>query len=302
VPPAAGALAVPLPALDDPEGAAVPDGLPPVIDAHVHVFPDRLMGAVRAWFDAHGWPVRYRLDSEALIEFLLRRGIEHLVLLLYAHRPGMARDLNRYVAGLCRGQPRVTGLATVFPGEPGAAEILEEGFALGLAGVKLHQHVQCFEADSAGVREVCRVCAGADKPLLAHLGREPRSPSYRCDPHALCAAAHVERLLVEFPGLRLCVPHLGADEFAAYRRLCGKFDNLWLDTTMMLAGYFRGLQPPPLTEYPEDRLLYGTDFCHLPYAWDRELRRIRDLDLPPARLEKLLAGNARTLFDIPRVG
>ncbi len=293
-----GALAVPLPCLDDPEGSKVPDGLPPVIDGHVHVFPDRLMAAVRNWFDQHGWPVRYRLGSEALIAFLLQRGIEHLVLLHYAHRPGISRELNRYVAGLCRENPRVTGLATVFPGEPGAADILAEGFALGLAGVKLHQHVQCFETDTPAVREICQVCADAGKPLLAHFGREPRSPSYRCDPHKLCSADHVERLLADFPTLRLCVPHLGADEFAAYRRLCGKFDNLWLDTTMMLADYFPGIHSPPLTEFPEDRLIYGTDFCNLPYAWDRELCRIRDMGLSDARMEKLLAGNARRFFDI----
>ena len=294
----AGALAVPLPCLDDLEAAMVPDGLPPVIDAHVHVFPDRLMEAVRGWFDEHGWPVRYRMGSEELIAFLLQRGIEHLVLLHYAHRPGLARELNQYVAGLCRGNPRVTGLATVLPGEPAAGAILAEGCELGLAGVKLHQHVQCFETDTPAVRDICQVCADAGKPLVAHFGREPRSPGYRCDPHKLCSADHVERLLADFPGLRLCVPHLGADEFAAYRRLCKKFDNLWLDTTMMLAEYFPGIHPPPLTEFPEDRLIYGTDFCHLPYSWDRELRSIRSMNLSAARLEKLLAGNARRFFGI----
>ena len=65
---------------------------------------------------------------------------------------------------------------------------------------------------------------------------------------------------------------------------------------MMLADYFLGIHPPPLTEFPEDRLLYGTDFCHLPYAWDRELCLIRDMGLSSARREKLLAGNVRRFF------
>ena len=38
-----GMLDGPLKGLNDPEGASVPAGLPPVIDAHVHLFPDRLM-------------------------------------------------------------------------------------------------------------------------------------------------------------------------------------------------------------------------------------------------------------------
>ncbi|MFU8856034.1 MAG: amidohydrolase family protein [Deferrisomatales bacterium] len=295
----AGALASRLPALDDPEGARVPAGLPPVTDAHVHVFPDGLMGAVRRWFDVHGWPVRYRLSSEELVAFLLGRGVERLVLLHYAHRPGMARELNRYVAGLCAGSPRLTGLATVFPGEEGAADVLEEAFGLGLAGVKVHQHVQCFDPDGPGLREVCAVCEGADRPLVAHLGREPKSPAYRCDPHTHCAVDKVARLLRDFPRLRLCVPHLGADEFDAYAALCRRWDNLWLDTTMMLSGYFPGLRPPPLTRFREDRVLYGTDFCHLPYAWDRELRRIQAAGLTDGHLERLLGRNAEELFALP---
>ncbi len=295
----AGALAAPLPALDDIEGAVVPADLPPVIDAHVHVFPDPLMSAVRRWFDEHGWPVRYRLTSAELIAFLLDRGVERLVLLHYSHRPGMARELNRYVAGLCAGDSRVTGLATVFPGEHDAAEVLEEAFGLGLAGVKLHQHVQCFDPDGQGFRDVCEVCEASGRPLVAHLGRAPKSPAYRCDPHVLCAAEKVGRLLRDFPGLRLCVPHLGADEFEAYAELCRRHENLWLDTTMMLSGYFPGVRPPPLTRFPEDRVLYGTDFCHLPYAWDRELRRIRESGLTDGHLERLLGRNAQELFSLP---
>ncbi|MBE0617539.1 MAG: amidohydrolase [Proteobacteria bacterium] len=293
-----GALAASLPALDDVEGSVVPPDLPPVMDAHVHVFPDALMEAVRRWFDAHGWPVRYRLSSDESVRFLLGRGVKRLTLLHYAHRPGMARDLNRYVAGLCATDPRLTGLATVFPGEPGAEELLEEAFDLGLAGVKLHQHVQCFDPDGPEVRAVCEACVAADKALVAHLGREPKSPAYRCDPHALCSADKVGRLLADYPGLRLCVPHLGADEFTAYAALCRRHGNLWLDTTMMLSGYLPGLHPPPLTDFPQDRVLYGTDFCNLPYAWDRELKRIREMRLSDSRLERLLARNAEEFFDL----
>ncbi|WP_459941275.1 amidohydrolase family protein [Deferrisoma palaeochoriense] len=294
-----GALARPLPALQDPEGDRVPEGLPPVIDAHVHVFPDRLFAAVRSWFDAHGWPIRYRLTAADAVRFLLDRGVEHLVLLQYAHRPGIARDLNRFLAGLVRGEPRVTGLATVFPGEPGAREILEEAVDLGLRGVKLHAHVQGIPADDAATFEVAAFCAERGVPLVAHFGREPRSPAYPTDPHRTCSAGRTRRLLEAFPGLKLVVPHLGADEFEAHAELLEAFDRLWLDTTMMLAGYFPGLTPPPITRFRADRILFGSDFPNLPYAWDRELRRIRTLGLPPETRERVLHRNAREVFGIP---
>ena len=91
-----GALASPLPALDDPEGERVPEGLPPVVDGHVHVFPEPLMAAVRDWFDTHGWPVRYRLSSEELIDFLLARGVE---------RPALSRPFA-LPGHLCAGSQR----------------------------------------------------------------------------------------------------------------------------------------------------------------------------------------------------
>jgi len=112
-----------LPALNDTEGAHVPESLPEVIDAHVHLFPDNLLESIWQWFEKYGWPIRYRLRSPQIIEFLLARGVSRIVGLHYAHRPGMARDLNAYMAKLCRRFPRLTGMATVFPGEENACPI-----------------------------------------------------------------------------------------------------------------------------------------------------------------------------------
>ena len=40
-------LVLPLPALEDPESETVPESLPFIVDAHVHVFPDELFAAIR---------------------------------------------------------------------------------------------------------------------------------------------------------------------------------------------------------------------------------------------------------------
>ena len=46
----------------------------------------------------------------------------------YAHRPGVARKLNAYMAKLCRSYPQLTGMATVYPGEDGVDQILTRAF------------------------------------------------------------------------------------------------------------------------------------------------------------------------------
>ncbi|MBL9025946.1 MAG: amidohydrolase [Myxococcales bacterium] len=287
----------PLAALGDEEGARVDAELPPVWDAHVHVFPDRLFQAVWRWFAEHGWPIRYPLLAPEVASFLLSRGVERAVLLHYAHKPGIARSMNTFVAELCGADPRLIGLATVLPGEPGVADIVAEAARLGLRGIKLHCHVQAFAPDSEEAAEVLGAAEQLDMPVVIHAGREPRSPALPVDTYAVCAAERTERVLRRFPRLRVCVPHFGGDEFDDYAELLDRFDNLYLDTTMMLSGFFTGADVPVrlLSARPE-RILYGTDFPNIPYAWDRELRVLRDLRLPDAALGQVLAGTARDLF------
>lgn len=262
----------------------------------MHLFPDAHFRAIWRWFDAYGWPIRYRLGARAVLDFLFSRGLTRVVGLAYPHKPGRARELNAFMAELAAEDSRVIGLATVQPGEDGAGEILADAFRAGLRGVKLHCHVQCVGPDSEAMGAVYEACERAGRPLLMHAGREPSSPHYRCDPRALCSAAKVERVLQEHPKLKLCVPHLGADEFDAYAKLLERYDNLWLDTTMALADYLPVASPARLLDVRPDRVLYGTDFPNLPYAWDRELKKLLGLRLPEERLSSLLGANALRLY------
>jgi predicted TIM-barrel fold metal-dependent hydrolase len=296
-----GLLTAPLPLLNDPEGDCLPDSLPLVVDGHVHLFPDDLFGSIRQWFDNFGWPIRYRLSSGEIINFLLSHGIDHIVALHYAHKPGVARRLNEYMADICRSYPQVTAMATVLPGEKDAAVILEEAFRDGLGGVKLHNHVQCFEINGAAMNVVYEVCCSHGKPLIMHVGREPKSPAYSCDPYELCRADKLERVLDRYPQLRVCVPHLGADEFEPYRRMIEKYDNLWLDTTMTLAEYLPMEYFPDLADFRNDRIMYGTDFPNLPYAWDREIKQLVRQNLSPESLAKILGQNAVEFYQIDHV-
>ncbi len=294
---------MPLPSIDEEEGTEVDPSLGvargALVDAHVHLFPDRLFEAIWRWFDVHGWPIRYKLKTPDVIAFALARGVGHIVALHYAHKPGIARGMNAYMAEVVRTNPRVTGMATVMPGEPDAPRILEDAFASGLRGVKLHCHVQCFAPDTPALAEIYETCIRHDMPLVIHAGREPKSDGYKCDPHTLCHVDRTEAVLRSYPKLRLAVPHLGADEFEGYQRLLERHDNLWLDTTMALASYFEDdARAFRVVEARPDRIMYGTDFPNIPYAWDRELKRIAARRLPEASLASVLGETARSFYKI----
>lgn len=280
--------------LDDYEDKRLPDSFSIVIDAHVHLFPDGVFQAIWRWFDQFAWPIRYKLTSPQIVEFLTSRGVDRILGLHYAHKPGIARQLNTYMAGLCRDHPKLTGTATVFPGEKNAVDILKEAFELGLAGVKLHAHVQYFAMDDPVMHEIYESCVNYSKPLIMHVGREPKNHGfpYQRDPYETCKADKLERVLKDYPSLKICVPHLGADEFDQYKRLLEGYDNLWVDTAMVLVDYVPGFKVPKLTELRSDRVMFGTDFPNIPYAWDTEIRQLGKLQLRDDFLEKILERNA----------
>lgn len=291
--------APPFPALHDPEGERLAHDLPPVVDAHVHLFDDATFAKIWHWFEHHGWPIRYPLRSPRVLQFLKERGLSRIVGLCYSHRPGLSRPMNRYMAELQASDPGfLVGLGTVLPGEEGAGDIVREAFAMGLRGIKLHCHVQGFSPDDPRLAPIWEACVEADKPVVMHAGREPRAEGYRFDSYQLCRVDRTEAVLREYPRLRLVVPHMGIDELDGYARLLERYENLWLDTTMVLARYFPFDVPESMLRIRPDRILYGSDFPNLPYAWDREIRGIARMKLGDDALAAMVGGNASRLYGL----
>lgn len=53
-----------------------------------------------------------------------------------------------------------------------------------------------------------------------------------------------------------------------------------------------------LQEYRLDRIMYGSDFPNIPYAWDRESKWLRDSHLGADELEMILNKNAAEFFGL----
>jgi predicted TIM-barrel fold metal-dependent hydrolase len=288
-----------MPSVNDQEDSKVPVGLPPLIDAHVHIFPSSIFSSIRKWFDENAWHIRYQMTSSQIFEFLLSRGIKHIIALQYAHKPGIAKQLNKYMARKCREyNQRVTGMATVFPSENDAVNILQKAFDSGLGGLKLHAHVQCFDMNADYMNSLYECCQINKKPIVMHVGREPKSTAYSCDPYQLCNAERLEHILIDFPNLKICVPHLGFDEISAYRAMIEKYDNLWLDTTMAITDYFPIEEKIALNHYRSERILYGSDFPNIPYAWDREIKVLKTAEITYEALENISYKNAVDFFSL----
>jgi predicted TIM-barrel fold metal-dependent hydrolase len=270
------------------------------VDAHVHLFPPRVFEAIWRWFGEHAWPVRYRLYAEEVIAYLERQNVERFFALHYAHAPGMARVLNRYASEMARLSPRVVPFGTVLPGEPDAEDVVAESLdRLGHAGLKLHCHVQKVAPDDQRMFPIYEAVARRGKVIVMHAGREPSSPAYGFDCRRLCGLEPVARVVERFPELKLVVPHLGADQWREFFTLCRASPHLYLDTSMSLSGYLSEDRPGRDEILAlQDRLLFGTDFPNLPYAWARERDWLLGLGLPADALEKVLRRNALALVGL----
>jgi predicted TIM-barrel fold metal-dependent hydrolase len=267
-----------------------------IVDAHVHLHPDRLAQAIRRWFDTHAWAIQYRAGADDAVQTLRDGGVDRMVALPYVHKPGLARALNDFTLELSRRHPEVLPCCTVFPGEEGDERILEEALCGPFRGVKIHSHVMKIAPDDWRLDAVWRASARWKKPVVIHCGPQPALHGYGVDPRAVSGADRLQRALDRHPDAIVIVPHLGFDHTPQFEAMLADYPNLYLDTTMVVGRYFE-LQPDVdiLRRHP-DRILYGTDFPNIPYAWDHELRALRAMRLPPEDEEKILSGNALRLF------
>jgi len=275
----------------------------PIIDSHVHVFPQKLSEAVTRWFESHAWTFKYQGTAKDLIRILFDNGVAGVVLLSYAHRTGISHQLNKFTAALVKHFPHTVGFATLHPEDENPREIIKLSLMdLGLRGVKLHCHVQKTAPDDPILFPTYEAILEFDGILNIHAGREPAIDAYGLDVRAITGAKRVEKVLQRYPDLKIIIPHLGFDESDRFYSLLDHYPNLYLDTTMMMGHFFDvSVDRDRCIQYA-DRILYGSDYPHIPYEMEMEVRAILGLNLGEEATRKILFENATKLFHIaPRL-
>jgi hypothetical protein len=96
----------------------------PLVDFHVHLFPDKLFDAIWRQFVAdYGWKVLHQLYWRESLAYLKERGVGTVVYSNYAHRKGIARGLNDWNLRVLAETPGLFCFAAYHPDD-------DDGFAL----------------------------------------------------------------------------------------------------------------------------------------------------------------------------
>jgi predicted TIM-barrel fold metal-dependent hydrolase len=277
-----------------------------ITDAHIHVQP---------WWelkqDVLDVMTRGRDDVDELQkimkspEHLLRRldadGIARAVLVNYPSPDlmGFSHRVNEYVAEYCKAAPeRLIPMGGVHPRftEDAAAEV-RRAAELGVRALKVHPPHMGFAPNAYldgldGLRAIYEEAQRLRLPVMIHTGTSifPGARSRTGEPIA------VDDVAVDFPELTIVIAHGGRPlwmEQAFF--LVRRFPKVYMDVSSIppqaILRYF-----PRIGEVAH-KVLYGSDWpAPGVRSMGTNLAQFRALDLPPDAQQKMLEGNARTVF------
>jgi predicted TIM-barrel fold metal-dependent hydrolase len=274
------------------------------IDIHTHLHPERLSRAIRKWFTDHSdWKLEYPTEPELVAAFLRDHGVERFVYFSYAHKAGIAREINAWLHAAAGRLPDGIPLGTIHPDDPDLMDAVEEALVgYGFRGFKFHINVQRFFPDDPRVLPVYERLLALDRFLLIHVGSAPWPNDFDGFPRF----AHVMDM---FPRLKVVVAHMGSFETRQFMALMERCPNLYLDTTMAFAPVRHehrrietrlnriSVTNDDLLRW-QDRIVFGSDFPNLPYPYEEEREALWLRDLPLAVFRKIFRDNAAALLGL----
>ena len=274
-------------------------GLPGLVDVHTHFMPGNVLAKVWAFFEdgrsGARWPIAYRLPEADRLVLLRAFGVRRFTALSYPHKPDMAAWLNAWSAEFAARTPDALHSATFFP-EPAAADYVAAAIDEGARVFKAHVQVGAYDPRDEQLTPVWGQLAQAGVPVVVHCGSGPH-------PGRFTGPGPFAEVLARHPGLTAIIAHLGAPEYGEFLDLAARYPRVYLDTTMAFTDFFSATAPFPPELVPRladlgNRILLGSDFPNIPYAYVHQLQALARLDLGTPWLRAVCHDNAVRLLGL----
>lgn len=262
--------------------------LPPVIDVHAHIYPERV--APLAVTSISNFYHRVPMHHDGTIEDLLaagkRAGVRRHLIFSCATSLHQVQSINNFIIKECAAAPELIGLGTIQIGYEDYEAEFDRLYAAGIRGIKIHPDFQEFYLDDERMMPIYRSIADHHMFLLAHSG------DYRYEYSSPTRLARVARAL---PQLDIIAAHLGGWMcWKEARQQLVTLPNMYMDTCSVLG--FVGDEPLQqlLEVYDHTHIFFGTDYP----MWDaaEEIARLRAAISDPALLADILYYNFRRFY------
>jgi len=263
-----------------------------VIDAHCHIYPEKIVDRAVAGTDAfYSTHAACRGVAGELLEIGERVGIDRFVVQSVATTPKQVSSINHFIAAEVEKAPtRFTGLGAAHPDCEDQDAVIEEIKSLQLHGIKIHPDIQGFAIDDARMMRVYERCEEEGLVVLMHTGDHRYDFS---NPNRLLP------VLKAFPRLTVIGAHFGGwsvwDD--ASRELCD-FPNLYVDcsSTFPFANQDLLLGETLIHRYGAERVMFGSDFPM--WSPKSELETFMKLRLTEEERRMILSENAKRVYKI----
>lgn len=240
----------------------------PVVDVHVHIYPDKIAEKAAASVGAfYGLAMDSATGSVGrLRELVAGSPITNCVVHSVATRPHHVESINTFIAATCAAEPRLTGFMTMHQDYPDPAAEMERARGLGLRGVKLHPDTQRVNMDDPRMLRILDVARQMGLPVIMHCG------DYRYD---YSHPRRMRRVLDELPGLVVDAAHFGGWSVQDFALEFLEDADCFLDMSSSMEFLGPRRTRELVRAYGPERILFGSDFP----MWNpvSELERFRAL-------------------------
>ncbi|MBS1674317.1 MAG: amidohydrolase family protein, partial [Actinobacteria bacterium] len=138
--------------------------------------------------------------------------------------------------------------------------------------------------------------AAAGTPVVIHCGDGPH-------PGRFTGVERIRALVERYPSLVLVIAHAGLPDYASFAALAEESPNVHLDTTMVGTSFMQRIAPLPADFVDtlaslEGKVVLGTDFPSIPYAYAHQLETLAGWGLGDAWLADVLWHAPRRLVGL----
>ncbi|MFO7794527.1 MAG: amidohydrolase family protein [Promethearchaeati archaeon] len=275
------------------------------IDSHVHLFPPKIFKAIWEFFERRdvdgkirGWPVKYKLPIKNLVEFIAEQNVKYFTTYNYAHKRGFAEYINEWIHEFALSHKNAIPFGCVWPEDKNRFDYIKKIFDVyGFQGIKIQPLVQKFYPFDERLDKIYKLIVDRGKWVTIHAGTAPYRNKY-------VGYKNFVKLIKRYPNMNIIVAHMGAFEYQKFLQILNKYENLYLDTTMIFIpdNIFpeRKVKQPTkeqLISY-QDRILFGSDFPNIPYEYKYSTQGLLEFDLSRNFYENIFFNNAKKIFQI----